>query len=235
MYEKKMKDFRNNIINSAINKLNKNELEINSKNKNYLSILNSFTSTGSSIDENKNENIKKVNYYLDELKDQNTFFGGSLKFNNKTNITKHEDKDNLLSNILICLDEDYKKSLFCEKINEFDNLLYYRKQLVFIFDFINILKNNSIKDPIFTYLIQEKEKKSDIHNPFTIYKNNIMDSMPRDASNIYIWEEYVNKYNYSYIFQNNNLINTSNQFLMDHIINLCNVNKFNANIKVLQP
>ena len=235
MYEKKMKDFRNNIIKSAINKLNKNDLEINSKNKNYLSILDSFVSTGSSIDENKNENIKKVNYYLDELKNQNTFFGGSLKFNNKKNIKKQEDKDTLLSNVLICLDEDYKNSLFCEKINEFDNLIYYRKQLVFIYDFINILKNNSIKDPIFTYLIQEKEKKSDIHNPFSIYKNNIMNSMPRDASNIYIWEEYINKYNYSYIFQNNNLINTSNQFLMDHIINLCNENKFNANIKVLQP
>lgn len=235
MYEKKMKDFRNNIIKSAINKLNKNELEINSKNKNYLSILDSFVSTGSSTNENKNENIKKVNYYLDELKNQNTFFGGSLKFNNKKNIKKQEDKDNLLSNVLICLDEDYKNSLFCEKINEFDNLIYYRKQLVFIYDFINILKNNSIKDPIFTYLIQEKEKKSDIHNRFSIYKNNIMNSMPRDASNIYIWEEYINKYNYSYIFQNNNLINTSNQFLMDHIINLCNENKFNANIKVLQP
>ena len=129
MYEKKMNGFRNKIINGAVTKLNKNELEINSKNKNYLSILGDFVSTGSSKNEYeiKKENIKKVNNYLDNLKKQDTFFGGSIKFNNKTNIKIFKDKENEMTNMLICLDDDYKDSLFCEKTNDYNNVHYYCK------------------------------------------------------------------------------------------------------------
>ena len=237
-----MNEFRNNIVNNAINKLNKKDTEINSKNTNYLNILDSFITSGSSNTDANNHNkfkdennIKKINYYINELKTQETYFGGSLKFNNKVNIKTYKDKENELTNILICLDEDYKDSLFCERTNDFKSLNYYRKKLVLIFEFLGILKNNNIKDPIFKYLLNEKDKKYKNPDTYSYYTKNLMNSSPIGAKDIYVWEEYINKYNFDKIYHDNDLIYSTNYFFMDNIIHTCNVNKYNNNIHILQP
>lgn len=239
MFDKKIKDFRNKIVNDAINKLNKNDLEINSRNNNYLSILDNFIKNGSSTENiNKNElydksaNIKKVNYYLNKLNTQKNFFGGSLKLNNKTSIKTYKDKEYEINNMLVCLDDDYKDSLFCAKSNDFKNLNYYKQKLVSIFEYLNVLKRNNINDPIFKFLLMEKDKKYK-DEFFSSYTTKFMDSMPIESRNIYKWEEYINKYNFDKIYHDNELIYTSNYFFMDHIINICNVNKYNNNIHVL--
>lgn len=177
MYNEEMNRFREKILKNVSEKINNGDLSIQQNNHTTY---------------NSNNNMrKKLQLYKDKLKENQNFFGGSLKQNlikeDNTLFKKKDEKtlidtskiNNIPLNLSFCLDENYRNNFICKNVLQ-DQKFFFNSNLYGNLSSLVLLnkEKNTVSLPInnlFTKkdILEEKYIKEQNFEKYEDFENNI--------------------------------------------------------------
>jgi len=157
MYNKEMNSFREKILKNVSDKINKGDLNIQKSN---------FSDSNLSKENTK----QKLQLYKDKLKENQSFFGGSIKQNlikEDNTLFKKKDETTLIDttkinniplNLSFCLDENYRDNFICQNVLQ-DQKFFFNSNLYRNLASLVLLnkEKNTVSLPINNLFLNKKD------------------------------------------------------------------------------